>query len=184
MVLIHELTDPRLVDCLTGGGVAVIRTDTLYGLVANANNEQAVERLYDIKSRQPDKQLIVLIRTTDDLLDTYNDATMAKLHTVWPGANSVILPSVLSPPWLLRGGNSIAYRLPDNDTLRDLISKTGPLVAPSANPEGLPPATTIDEAMVYFGDTVDVYVDGGEIKDSRPSNVYRLTNSGSFEQLR
>jgi L-threonylcarbamoyladenylate synthase len=183
MVLIHTLTDPRLHLSLATGGIAVIRTDTLYGVVASATNERAVERIYHVKSRQPDKQLIVLISSVSQLFDTYSEATMQQIAPMWPGKNSIILPSSQAPAWLLRGGDSLAYRLPDNDELRALIDQTGPLVAPSANPEGLQPAMTIEEAQRYFGDMIDVYVDGGVITDNQASNVYRLTDTG-FEQLR
>lgn len=183
MVLIHTLTDPRLHLSLATEGVAVIRTDTLYGVVASATSEHAVERIYQVKSRQSDKQLIVLISSVSQLFDNYDEATMQVLTTMWPGKNSIILPSRLAPAWLLRGGDSLAYRLPDNEELRKLIEQTGPLVAPSANPEGMEPAMTICDAQRYFGDTIDVYVDGGEVSDNQASNVYRLTATG-FEQLR
>lgn len=184
MVLIHDLTDPRLVEILLLGGIAVIRTDTLYGLVASANNEQAVEKIYAIKHRQPHKQLITLISSTDQLMDDYAKEVHDDINKLWPGKNSIVLPSSLAPAWLLRGGDSLAYRLPNDEILQTLLYKTGPLVAPSANPESLPPAMTINEAINYFGDTIDMYVDGGNVTEPQPSRLYRLMSSGEFEQLR
>lgn len=183
MVLIYELSDPRLSGAIAAGGVAVIRTDTLYGVVASAINEQAVESIYRLKSRQPDKQLIVLIGSISQLFDTYSDEVINKLDALWPGKNSIVLPSTLAPAWLLRGGDSIAYRLPDDEKLRELLNQTGPLVAPSANPESLTPAMSVGEAVGYFGDRVDVYVDGGVVRDDSPSSIYQLTDAG-FTQLR
>jgi L-threonylcarbamoyladenylate synthase len=65
--------------------------------------------------------------------------------------------------------------LPAKTKLRSLLKKTGPLAAPSANPEGLPPAKTIKEAKKYFRDRVDFYLDAGRL-DSRPSAILSLKN--------
>ncbi|MEO5950579.1 MAG: L-threonylcarbamoyladenylate synthase [Candidatus Saccharimonadales bacterium] len=183
MLLLHDLTDPRLSDILTSGGIAVIRTDTIYGVVAVASSEESVELIYTVKSRQPHKQLIVLINSVDDVSDDSSQEVLDILAPLWPGRNSVILPSTQAAAWLLRGGDSLAYRVPDDDTLRALLRKTGPLVAPSANPESLPPAITIDEAIAYFGDDVDVYVDGGTVTDTNPSRLYQLEGD-TLKQLR
>lgn len=183
MLLLHDLTDPRLPEILQSGGIGVVRTDTIYGVVASASNQVAVERIYAVKARQPDKQLIVLVDSITDVFDEYPPEVFAILSSLWPGKNSIILPSTHAAPWLLRGGDSLAYRVPDDDNLRALLRKTGPLVAPSANPESLPPAMAIDQAIAYFGDDVDVYVDGGTVADSHPSSLYRLS-SGKLEQLR
>lgn len=103
---------------------------------------------------------------------------------VWPGKVSVIMPSVNAPIWIRRDNNSVAYRLPANAELRDLIAKTGPLIAPSANPEGYKPAMNIDEAYDYFGDGVDAYVDGGYVLDDTPSQLLLVRDDGTVERLR
>lgn len=75
--------------------------------------------------------------------------------------------------------------MPADEGLRELLRQTGPLIAPSANPEGAPPARTISEAEAYFGDGVDIYVDGGEVPlDINPSRLLRLHKDGSKEWLR
>src|SRR5204863_149383 len=66
--------------------------------------------------------------------------------------------------YLHRGTNTLALRLPKDESLQNLLKKTGPLIAPSANVEGLPPAKNITDAKKYFGDGVDLYIDGGEIE--------------------
>ncbi|NUQ57634.1 MAG: Sua5/YciO/YrdC/YwlC family protein, partial [Candidatus Paceibacter sp.] len=73
-----------------------------------------------------------------------------------------------------------AFRLPNDEYLRDLISQTGPLVAPSANLEGMPPATTIDAAEKYFGDKVDFYLDGGKAESS-PSKLIKIEGDKIIE---
>jgi len=172
------------IEQLKAGGIGVIRTDTLYGVVAAALNPGAVERIYAVKGRTPTKSPIVLIGSLDQLIDEYDEATLAHIGELWPGKNSVILPSTHGPKWLTRGNASIAYRLAADEQLSAFLKQTGPLIAPSANPEGELPAKTIQEAFDYFGDAVDFYVDGGEVVDDTPSKLWRLQSNGELERLR
>jgi L-threonylcarbamoyladenylate synthase len=79
-------------------------------------------------------------------------------------------------------GKGLALRIPDNELLQEVLSKTGPIVAPSANREGEEPAATVEVAKEYFGDTVDFYVDGGELK-GEASTVISLEN-GRLQVIR
>lgn len=78
--------------------------------------------------------------------------------------------------YLHRGTQSLAFRLPARQDLIELLKVTGPLVAPSANPEGLAPSQTRAEAGAYFGDTVDFYVEGPVT--GKPSTIIKLTAQG------
>ena len=106
-----------------------------------------------------------------------NEVTNQLINQYWPGPVSIII-----------GGQ--AFRLPADEKLRDLLRQTGPLVAPSANPEGLPPATTIEEAKKYFsaeggsasGGGVDWYEDGGTIV-GKPSKLIEIKD-GTVRVLR
>ena len=167
---------------LLSGGIGVLRTDTLYGLVAVAEDRAAVERVYALKSRDETKSPIVLIASIDQVFDTID--TPASLDSYWPGKVSIVLPSVTAPSWIQRGNHSVAYRLPDDMALQNLLETTGPLIAPSANPEGSTPASTITEAIAYFGDAVDFYVDGGTVTDTAPSRLIRISQGGDVEVLR
>ena len=106
------------------------------------------------------------------------------LKKYWPGPNSIILPDANAPSWITRDTGTVAYRMISSDIdLYALIAKTGPLIAPSANPEGLPPAKNIAQAKEYFGDQIDFYLDGGEITNTAPSNLYLWSKDG-MKQLR
>jgi L-threonylcarbamoyladenylate synthase len=175
--------DDEIIRLLIEGGIGILRTDTLYGIVARADNERAVERIYDIKKRAPQKSPILLIASLDQLFDVYEPQILDRVNELWPGKTSIILPSNTAPRWLTRGNESLAYRIPDNEALREMLQKTGPLIAPSANPEGEQPAMDIHEAKGYFGDEVDFYVDHGRVFDDSPSALYRLKNPG-WERLR
>lgn len=165
------------VTILKNGGVVVYPTDTLYGLVGQALNKKTVERIYTIKGRKPSKPLIVLISSLSDLKKFgVIVATSQKefLARVWPGPVSVILPCKQKRySYLHRGTNSLAFRMPKSVPIRAFLKKTGPLVAPSANPEGLAPAETIQEAKQYFDTRVDYYIARGR-KKGNPSILVSL----------
>lgn len=184
MRVLSDVADPELVQTLLSGGTAIIRTDTLYGVVVSARNHESVERVYELKGRTDSKSPIVLIASPEQMFDTYAADTMTQLDRLWPGPRSIILPSLLAPKWITRGNASVAYRIPDNADLRRLLTVVGPLIAPSANPEGMTPALTIQEAKHYFGDRVDIYVDGGTVTDTTPSQLLRLADNGELERLR
>lgn len=175
------------IETLKKGGVAVIATDTIYGVVASAKNEAAVLRVYAIKGRAPEKPCIILISSIDDLAafgTAPNAAQRATLERVWPGPLSVILPCTDSTyTYLHRGTQSLAFRLPADEMLRALLTETGPLIAPSANPQGAEPATTIEEAQNYFGDQVDCYADAG-VRVGKPSRLISVAEDGTEAVLR
>jgi L-threonylcarbamoyladenylate synthase len=162
---------------LKKGGVIVAPTDTLYGILAKAEDKKAVERIYKIKGRDEGKPFIVLISSVNDL-DKFgikhshilqNTRMLPKVSMIFP-CNSKKFN------YLHRGKKSIAFRLvgPRNRNLYKLIKNVGPLVAPSVNPQGLTPAKNIWEAKKYFGDKIDVYMCGGT-RNSKPSTIVSFT---------
>ena len=179
-----SVNDPEIVRLLNEGGIGILRTDTLYGVVAKASDESAVQRVYELKERAEHKSPIVLIGNQTQIVDMVSPTLEARLGEVWPGPVSVIIPSTQAPLWIRRGNASVAYRLPNNDELRRLIEQTGPLIAPSANPEGLVPAMNIEQAEAYFGDNVDFYIDGGMVTEAAPSQLIRISNDGEVNRLR
>lgn len=184
MLILNDIADSRLVDTLFGGGIAVIRTDTLYGIVARADDPSAVEKVYEVKGRDPHKSCVILL---DDPSSSYghSEELSANIDQLHDQPTSYLIRAEDAPQYLLRENNDLAYRVPVNEDLRVLLKKTGPLVAPSANPESLPPARTAQEAIDYFGDSVNTYVDGGEVsRDTPPSRIVRIHHDGTIERLR
>ncbi|MBC7764265.1 L-threonylcarbamoyladenylate synthase [Microbacteriaceae bacterium] len=170
----------KVIRTLMQGGIAVVRTDTVYGIIARANDQQAVERVYQLKSRNPKKSCIILLA---DEAQAYGNFSMDSIKT--EGPTSVLVDSPLAPEWLRRENDEIAYRLPDVPWLREVIREVGPLIAPSANPEDMPTAKNIDEAMAYFNDEVDIYIDDGEVPaGTLPSRLIRHHTDGTIDILR
>lgn len=155
---------PDAIEILKNVGIVVMPSDTIFGIFALALNPEAVEKLYQIKGRKPTKPFIILISTLDDLNKfgiQPSETELSIFKEYWPGMVSIVLPCSDSHlEYLHRGSEGLAFRLPDDQRLIDIIKETGPLVAPSANPEGEVPAKNIDEAKNYFGDKVNLYLDG------------------------
>ena len=129
--------NPQVIDQLKKGGVVCGPTDTVYGLIGLVSNKEAVEKIYSIKKRDPTKSLIVLISDLAQLNKFgVQQSDIDNASHYWPGRISLILNVVNVADYLTRGKPNLAFRLPESKMLRSLIAKTGPLVAPSANPEG------------------------------------------------
>ena len=184
MKVFSSVNDPEIARILAAGGIGVLRTDTLYGVVASAGNEAAVQRVYELKGRDDHKSPIVLIDDSKQMYDEISARHAAFIQTVWPGPVSIIVPAQVAPGWIQRGNGSVAYRLPKNHQLQTLLRATGPLIAPSANPQGMQPAMTIQEAIEYFGDRVDFYVDQGTVESPKPSTIIRLEPNDEVTQIR
>jgi len=190
-----EENSDNFIKILEGGGVVVMPTDTLYGILGSALNKSIVERIYQIRKRRVDKPCIILIGSIAELEKFSIYPSLAQKNTIekyWPASPSLGGPGPVSIvldcaedsfSYLHRGTNSLAFRMPRPPALRDLLLKVGPLIAPSANPEGLPPAQTILEAKDYFGDSVDLYLDGGTLS-GEASKIIRLTSDGTESVLR
>lgn len=175
-----------VIEKLRSGGIGVLATDTIYGLVACALNKSAVERVYEVRKRRPDKPCIILIADIGDLEKfgiQINQLTNQPINKLWPGPVSIIMPCdnpELS--YLHRGTKTLAFRLPAHEKLRELLRETGPLIAPSANPEGMKPAALIEQAKAYFDDQIDFYEDAGPLA-GEPSTVVAI-ESGKVRILR
>jgi L-threonylcarbamoyladenylate synthase len=181
------MTREKIVAELKQGKVGVLPTDTLYGLVGSALRADVVERIYGLRSRNPDKPMIILISDVSDLKNFFGISLSAISHKLfshlWPGKVSIILPCRAQRfRYLHRGIGALAFRVPENKWLRDILRKAGPLVSPSANPESRAPAKTVGEAKKYFGRSVDFYCNRGKL-DSKPSTLIKI-KGGKIEVIR
>lgn len=173
-------------EALKKGKIALIPTDTLYGIVCSAYSPEAVERLYRIRGRDEGKPCILLLSERAVLEEfgiSLGEVEEEKLDTIWSGKVSVVFDCPDTRwAYLHRGTKTLAFRVPESAPLRELLGKTGPLLAPSANRQGESPAETLDEALKVFGDAIDISVDGGRLV-SEPSTVANLKN-GEWNVLR
>ena len=183
MRIFSSTSDPELLTLLKAGGVGVLPTDTVYGLVCRAADQAAVAKLYALKHREGKPGTIVASKL-QQLIDLGLRARYLKaVEAFWPNPLSVVIPSGDELKYLHMGQHSLAVRIPANDAMREFLAHTGPLLTSSANMPGEPTATNLAEAQAYFGDQVDFYVDGGTITDPVPSTVIRILDD-AIEVLR
>ena len=163
-----------------GGRLVVIPTDTVYGIGCDAFDNQAVEALLRAKHRGPDMPVPVLVgswNTVQGLVRDYSFNIRRLVEAFWPGGLSVVVHQAPSLPWNLgdtRG--TVMLRMPMHPVALELLDKTGPMAVSSANISGQPPATTVDMAMEQLGETVGVYVDGGEATIGKASTIVDLSS--------
>lgn len=184
------------VNVLSRGGLVVLPTDTVYGIAADAFTPPAVQALLDAKGRgrqMPPPVLIGDVRTLDGLATDVPDGARALAEAFWPGGLTLIVRAQPSLAWDLgetRG--TVALRVPDHETARALLRRTGPLAVSSANRTGSPAAVTAQDAYDQLGDSVAVYLDGGDAPGQVASSIVdctgatlRLVRAGalSLEQL-
>jgi L-threonylcarbamoyladenylate synthase len=161
---------------LRAGGVVVYPTETLYGLGADAGNAAALQRLVELKGREPGKPIAVLIgnvRMLGAVVADIPPLAEALMRRFWPGPLTIVLPARASlSPVLTGGGDGIGVRLSRHPMATALVRCLGqPVTAPSANPAGQPPPRRIEEARIYFGSRVDFYLDAGCLAGEPASTV-------------
>lgn len=179
----------ELINIIKNGGVVVMPTDTIYGILTTALNSVSVERLYAIRKRSPLKPCIILINDIAEIKKfdvILNEEVQKKIleFSATEKPTTIIVDSI-NPEfqYLDRGTKTLSFRIPKNTSLKELLKQTGPLIAPSANIEGETPAKNIEEARVYFGESIDMYIEGGEIVGN-PSRVLRLYNDATHTIIR
>lgn len=144
----------------------VLPTDTVYGIGADAFSAQGVAMLLAAKGRSrtmPPPVLIAQAATMDGLARDIPDAARKLAEAFWPGGLTLILHAQPSLTWDLgetRG--TVGLRVPNDETALELLGQTGPLAVSSANRTGNPAALNADQAVAQLGDSVDVYLDGGD----------------------
>ncbi len=186
----HFLATDAARKAIEAGECIVLPTDTVYGIGADAFSPEAVQRLLDAKGRGRDMPPPVLIGESSLIRALATDVPEAAKQLVnkhWPGALTVICkiqPSLRMD--LGETGGTIALRVPDHDLARAVLRQTGPMAVSSANLSGQPAALTCDEAIEQLGDSVAVYLDGGQLGggDGRPSTIVDFSQRDEGEVLR
>ncbi len=155
---------------LCGGGVAVVPTDTVYGLAARPTDAGAVQSVYRMKGRPEGMPLPVLAASLAQVRAlgvVFTPGAEALARRWWPGPLTLAFgfAAHLDRPAWLDGRAEVAVRIPDHDFLRALLEQTGALVVTSANPHGAPTPRTAHDVVACLGSMVDLVVDGGELHD-------------------
>lgn len=169
-------------ELLAQGKTVAFPTETVYGLGADALNEQAVEKIFLAKGRPSDNPLIVHIASRDQLDQVAsNVSTLASIliQRFWPGPLTIVVPRKPHVPNLVTAGlDTVAVRMPEEPLARELIRLAGrPIVAPSANRSGRPSATTWESVLADLDGRIDAIVCGKPTRIGLESTVVDTTGS-------
>jgi L-threonylcarbamoyladenylate synthase len=172
---------------LKNGALIAFPTETVYGLGADASNEKAVARIYEVKGRPQDHPLILHIASMDEMnywaVDV-NEYAMALAHEFWPGPMTLILRrSAYAKDFVTGGQNTVGLRVPDHVLALDLLQeclKIGvhAIAAPSANKFGHVSPTTSSAVQEEIGDYLlddDAILDGGAAEVGLESTIIDCT---------
>lgn len=176
-------------DLIKKGEVVGIPTETVYGLAADALNENAVAKIFSAKGRPADNPLIVHIAHYEDIYNYVtevpdNAKRLAELF--WPGPMTMVLPKKDIIPMITSGGlDTVGIRFPSDITARRIISASGcPIAAPSANISGSPSTTSAAHVMNDMSGKISAVVDGGASCVGVESTVISVSASGMITLLR
>ncbi|MBC7503744.1 threonylcarbamoyl-AMP synthase [Candidatus Gracilibacteria bacterium] len=151
---------------LEDNGVIAIPTETVYGLAGNAYSDIAVKKIFQIKGRPLYNPLIVHIKSIEYLKQVAKDIpdNAKKLaKEFWPGALTMVLSKLSHVSDIVTAGHdTVAVRIPSHPLALELLKRLDfPLAAPSANPFGSISPTSAEHVNRYFGDNLEIILDGG-----------------------
>ena len=163
--------------------VVAIPTETVYGLAANAFDEEAVRKIFKAKGRPCDNPLIVHISDLDMIKDIASEVpalAMKCAERFWPGPLTMIMPKSDRIPLVTSGGlDTVGIRFPSDRCAHHIIEKCGfPLAAPSANLSGSPSPTNAKRVFEDMNGRIAAIVDGGESEVGVESTVIAFENDG------
>jgi L-threonylcarbamoyladenylate synthase len=164
------------------GGVIAFRTDTFYGLGADPFNREAVQKIKQLKGREDHKPILIVVSDRTVISRFFIEPTtqfdrLAK--TFWPGPLTLIgqaSPDVADE--ITAGTQTVGVRLPGDEQVRALVEACGgALTATSANPATEKPAETALEVFEYFGESIELIIDGGRAISEQPSTVVDVSGA-------
>lgn len=169
-------------EVIANGGVIAFRTDTFYGLGADPFDATAVARLKELKGRDENKPILLLISDLEQverLIAQRTDAFARAAEKFWPGPLTIVGFAVASlPEEITAGTGTVGVRLAADETVCEFVRECGgALTATSANPSGSEPARSAQEVATYFPRGLDLIVDGGEVTAIEPSTVLDVTTT-------
>ena len=162
----------KAAELIKSGELVAFPTETVYGLGANAFNNEACKKIYEVKKRPDNKPLSLLVSDVAMIENISEVPELARIliDTFMPGPLTLILPSKDK-------NHSVGVRMPDNEITLALIRAAGcPIAAPSANISDQPPPTTAQEVFKYFNGKIPLILDGGECKFGLSSTIVDLSD--------
>ncbi len=174
----YEESINRAADIIKNGGIVAIPTETVYGLAASCYCDGAIKKVFEAKGRPQDNPLIVHISDMNQLSEIACDIPSLAFECAekfWPGPFTMVLKRTDKIAKSVSGGlDTVAVRMPDNQVARDIIAKSCPLAAPSANLSGHPSPTTADHVIYDLDGKIDGVVISSDCEVGVESTVISL----------
>lgn len=169
-------------EVINAEGVIGYPTETVYGIGSSINYESAIRRIYEIKKREQQKPLSIIIGEPSKLRDLVLEVSPTAerlIQAFWPGPLTLVFAAAPSlNPLLLAGGNTVGIRVPGSKICLELLKKCNEaIVSTSANISGTPEAKTATDVLDSFAEKLDLIIDGGPSQDSIPSTVVEVIGS-------
>ena len=171
--------DDKLINVLKNGGVAILPSDTVYGIFADATSEECIKRVDDIKhSNKPHLIVVSNMEMLEKYVSEINDLQKKIIDEYWPNTLTILFKkNKLISDELTKGSEYIAIRMPKNDSLIKLINKVGkPLISSSANITSKSVITNVNMLESELKDNVDYIYDGGTLSDVA-STIIKVENN-------
>ena len=171
----------KIVEVINNGGLVITPTDTIYGIMGDALNEDVIRRVFDVKQRPYNKPLLLLMDSFE-MVDNYTEelSEMEKklVNRFWPGLVTFILKKNNKVSNLITSGNdTVGIRIPDNKDLLEIIRRLKrPVISTSANITGTPVITSTKLLEKDLIDNIDYIYDGGDI-DEVSSTIVRVIDN-------
>jgi len=170
----------KAVEVLNNGGIVAYPTETFYGLGVKFDKEASLRKLYELKKR-PEEKPMPLIIGNGTLLSmiavSINEIAESLMDKFWPGPLTLLLKAKNDlSSYLTAGTGKVAVRIPGESFALHLAREAGfPITATSANTSGMPPAEDADTVIKYFGEGIDLVIDGGRTAGGLPSTIADVT---------
>ena len=158
---------------INNGGIVVSPTDTVYGMLADASNKEAVERIYKIKEREKNKPFLILIKNAESSKYFSQSEIPDIVKKNIPGELTFIMPlSDSLKENFLYLKNTVALRVPKDRYMQLILNNTKPLVAPSANPSGAGEILDGNKLAELYKDKANLIINAGILENKMPSTLY------------
>lgn len=180
----------RAAEILRSGGLVAVPTETVYGLAARADDDEAVARIFAAKGRPSFNPLIVHVASLDQaaLLAEFSPEALRLAETYWPGPLTLVLPRWRDAALALAvsaGLETVAIRMPAHPAMQSVLREGGmPLAAPSANRSGFISPTSAAHVLTSLDGRIDAVLNGGECERGLESTIVAVRDTGELDVLR
>ena len=183
-----DIEDKKLkevANIIKDGGIVIFPTETVYGIGVNGLNETAIKKLYEVKQRQINKPISLLVNSIEMIEKVAKDITEIEYDLIkkfLPGPLTIVLKKKdIVPDIVTAGFDTVGIRMPENEIAQKLVEYAGvPIATPSANISGKPSGTNLKEIMKDFNNKVDYFIDGGVSKIGVASTIVQVINGNPY----